>query len=110
MPVAKVSVHSVPQLMPLGIAGHACPEPVFVTVSVYCWGAGANVAVTAVFAFIVVVQAPVPLQAPLQPVNTLPAAGVAVSATAVPVERVTEQVAPQLMPLPVTVPCRCRPC
>src|SRR6185503_8206401 len=41
---------------------------------------------------------PVPVQAPLQPVKVAPAAGVAVSVTAVPLLKDAEQVAPQLTP------------
>ena len=45
------------------------------------------------------VQVPVPVQLPpLQPVNVEPAAGVAVSVTAVPLAKVAEQVAPHEMP------------
>jgi hypothetical protein len=48
----------------------------------------------------------VPVQAPLQPVNVLPAAGVAVSVTDVPELYVALHVAPQLIPAGalVTVP------
>jgi len=70
-----------------------------------------NVAVTVVLPLSCTVHEPVPEQpAPLQPPKTEPAAGVAVSATVVPVENDLEQVAPQLMPLgllatvPVPVP------
>ena len=47
---------------------------------------------------------------PLQPVNVEPAAGAAVSVTAVPLVKLAEQVAPQVMPagalvmVPVPVP------
>jgi len=53
------------------------------------------------------VQAPVPEQPPpLQPVKLEPAAGAAVSVTAVPLVKLAAQVAPQVMPagLLVTVP------
>ncbi len=49
-------------------------------------------------------QAPVPVQAPLQPLNTMPASGVAVRLTAVPISSVAEQLLPQSMPLPLTLP------
>ena len=50
-------------------------------------------------ALIVTVHVPVPVQLPpLQPVNVEPAAGVAVSVTAVPLAKVAEQVAPHEMP------------
>jgi len=66
----------------------------------------ANVAVTDWAAFMVTVQVPVPLQAPLQPVNVELGSGVAVSVTMVPLAKLAEQVAPQLIPagLLVTVP------
>jgi hypothetical protein len=58
------------------------PAPAFVTVSVT---SGTNVAVTEVSAISGSAQLPVPLQPPpLHPVKVLPAAGVAVSVTAVP--------------------------
>ena len=58
-------------------------------------------------ALIVTVQVPVPEQPPpLQPVNVEPAAGVAVSVTAVPLANAAAHVAPQAMPAGalVTVP------
>ena len=58
------------------------PVPAFVTVSAKL--GTSNVAVTVVAAVIVTVQEPVPEQPPLQPVKVEPAAGVAVSVTAVP--------------------------
>jgi hypothetical protein len=66
----------------------------------------ANVAVTALAESMVTVQLPVPVHAPLQPVNAEVASGVAVKVTTVPVVKVAEQVAPQLMPggFEVTVP------
>ena len=60
---------------------------------------GAKVAVTDLAAFIVTAQVPVAaVQAPLQPVNLLPVAGVAVSVTTAPALKAALQVAPQLMP------------
>src|SRR2546425_11646210 len=66
----------------------------------------AKVAVTACAALIVTLQAPVPVQLPLQPVKVEPAAGAAVKVTAVPLVNEAEQVAPQEMPAGalVTVP------
>ena len=69
-----------------------------------------KVAVTAVFAVIVTVQAAVPVQAPDHPANVEPEAGVAVRVTCDPVLKLAIQVAPQLIPLgllttvPVPVP------
>ncbi len=57
-------------------------------------------------ALMVTLQAPVPVQAPLQPPNTDPEAGVAARPTTVPEPYWVEQVAPQLIPVGelVTVP------
>src|SRR5207245_3427385 len=66
-----------------------------------------KVAVTVVGAETVPVQAPVPEHPPpLQPLKVEPAAAVAVSVTAVPLVKLAEQVAPQLIPAGalVTVP------
>lgn len=65
-----------------------------------------KVAVTFFAASMVTVQVPAPLQSPLQPTNTEPLAGVAVSVTTAPLWKDAVQVAPQSMPggLLVTVP------
>jgi len=63
----------------------------------------ANVAVTARAALIVTLHAPVPVQAPLQPVNVEPVAGAAVRVTAAPLVNDAEQVLPQEMPVGVLV-------
>ena len=71
---------------------------------------GVKVALTAVAAFMVTLQAPVPLQAPLQPVKAEPEAGVAVRFTTVLLGKLAEQVTPQAIPggelvtVPVPVP------
>src|SRR5512141_1543188 len=52
----------------------------------------------------VTMQLPVPVQALLQPANVDPEAGVAVRVTAVPLAKLAEQVEPQLMAPPATVP------
>ena len=57
-----------------------------------------NVAVTAVLALGAREHGPVPEQAPLQPANVAPAAGVALNVTAAPLAKAPEQVAPQSMP------------
>src|SRR6185369_14843611 len=57
-----------------------------------------NVAVTAALAFIVQEHVPVPLQAPLQPMNVEPDAAVAVSVIDVPMGTAALQVAPQEIP------------
>ena len=66
-----------------------------------------KVAVTVVAAETVTVQVPVPEQPPpVQPLKVEPAAGAAVRVTVVPLVKLAEQVAPQLMPTGelVTVP------
>jgi hypothetical protein len=60
--------------------------------------AGANVALRACTEVIETLQAPVPVQAPFQPVNVDPVAGVAVKATMVPLANDARQVVPQEMP------------
>ena len=61
-------------------------------------GTLAKPAVTERFAVIVSTQPPRPEQAPDQPVNSEPEAGVSVRVTAVPLLNGAEQVAPQLIP------------
>src|SRR5437879_5838642 len=87
------------------------PEIVAPAVGVMMEAAGGvmsvNVAVTVVAALRVTVQAPGPEEPPpLQPLKVEPAAGAAVSVTAVPLAKLAAQVAPQVMPagLLVTVP------
>ena len=86
-----------------------CP---IVTVSVKLGGGRLNVAVTDSAAFIVMTQLPVPLHAPLQPANTEPVTGAAVSVTTVPLVKLAEHPLPQLIPvgllvtLPAPVPAR----
>jgi len=68
---------------------------------------GAKVAVTVVAAESVTTHVPVPLQPPpVQPLKVEPMAGMAVSITTVPLAKLAEQVAPQVMPAGalVTVP------
>ena len=58
-----------------------------------------NVAVTLAAAFMRTVQAPVPVQAPLQPAKVEPATGEAANVTEVPAPKLAEQLALQaLMP------------
>ena len=66
--------------------------------------AAVNIAVTLVFLFNVTEQVPVPEQAPDQPEKVDPDAGVAVSVTAVAELTASEQVDPQLIEPPETVP------
>ena len=57
-----------------------------------------NVAVTEALAVRATLHAPVPLQPPDHPANADPAAGAALSDTAVPLAKLALQVEPQLMP------------
>jgi hypothetical protein len=82
VPLAYDALQVEPQLIPAGVDVTVPePDPVFVTVSVCRI---ANVAVTAFALFIVTVQAPVPVQAPLHPAKVDPTAGTAVRVTLVP--------------------------
>ena len=55
-------------------------------------------ALTDFAASMVTLQAPVPLQAPLQPANVEPESGVAVKLTTVPLAKLAEHVVPQEIP------------
>src|SRR5439155_607302 len=106
VPLAKLAVHVAPQVIPAGaLVTVPLPVPAGVTVSVKV--CSVKVAVTVVAAEIVTMQAPVPEQPPpLQPLKVEPAAGAAVSVTAVPLAKFAVHVAPQVIPAGelVTVP------
>ena len=106
LPVGKFPLHACGQLIPAGE---------LVTVPVPCparliesWTEDAltKEALTFVLAFSVREHAPVPEQAPDQPLNFAPAAGVALNETIVPELKEEAQLLPQLIPagLLVTVP------
>ena len=100
LPVAKFAEHVCPQSIPAGLLV-TVPDPVPEFVTVSCAGGAVavlNPADTKVLPAMVTLHAPVPLQAPPQPVNVMPDAAVAVRVKAVPAEKVAEQVCPQLMP------------
>src|SRR4051812_2934990 len=61
-------------------------------------GGGPKEAPRLVGTVIVTVQLPNPVHAPLQPLNSIPASGVAESVTAVPYAKAAEHVGPQLIP------------
>src|SRR5437773_3784240 len=106
VPLAKLAAQVAPQVMPAGLLVTVpAPVPALETVSVKV--CRVKVAVTVVAPESVTVQGLVPAQPPpLQPLKVEPAAGAAVSVTAVPLVKLAAQVAPQLMPagLLVTVP------
>jgi hypothetical protein len=79
------SLQSVPQLMPAG-SDVTVPAPVPALVTVRAFSVPRlKVAVTDRAALMVTEQVPVPVQAPLQPVNSEPPPGTAVRVTLVPV-------------------------
>jgi hypothetical protein len=111
VPLAKLAEHVAPQLMPAGaLVTVPVPVPAFVNVKVKLPALGANVAVTLIAIVVVTMQVPVPEHGAPQPVNVDPDAGVAVKVTCVPLLKLAEQVAPQLIPagalvtVPVPVP------
>src|SRR3989441_1135140 len=106
VPLVKLAAQVAPQVIPAGaLVTVPLPVPAAGTVSVKGWSV--KVAVTAVAAETVPTHDPVPEHPlPLQPVKVEPAAGAAVSVTAVPLAKLAEQAAPQVIPagLLVTVP------
>ena len=104
-PLVNDAEQVVPQLIAAGVLV-TVPVPLPPLVTVSAKGCRPKFAVTEVAAFIVTAHVPVPVHAPLQPVNVAPAAGVAVSVMAVPLLKDAKQVVPQLMPAGalVTVP------
>ena len=85
VPKSNAAVHVAPQLIPAGVLDTTpLPDPAAVTARLYCgFGAGPKFATTAWLVFNVTLHEPLPEQAPLQPVNAEPAAGVAASETTV---------------------------
>jgi hypothetical protein len=112
VPLANVAEQAAPQLMPAGaLVTVPVPVPAFATVRVKLFALAAKLATTVVAAAIVSVQVAVPSHGPApQPVKVEPVAGAAVKVIAVPLAKLAEQVAPQLMPagalvtVPVPVP------
>jgi hypothetical protein len=104
VPEGKVPLQLWPQLIPAGVLVTVpVPGPTADTVTV---PGAEKAAPTAVSAFNTTVHFPAPEQAPLQPENESPAAGVAVSVTDEPAAKLALQLVPQLMPAGVllTVP------
>jgi len=105
VPLAKLAKQVAPQSIPVGLLVTVpVPVPAVVMLSTKV---GVKVAVTVVAAETVTVHGSVPLHPPpVQPVKAEPAAGRAVSVTVVPLAKLAEQVAPQVIPmgLLVTVP------
>src|SRR5205809_721607 len=106
VPLAKLAVQVAPHVMPAG-ALVTVPLPVPTSLTVSAKVGRLKVAVTVVAAETETTHDPVPEHPPpLQPPKVEPAAGVAVSVTAVPLVKLAAQVAPQVMPAGelVTVP------
>jgi len=105
----KLALQVIPQVIPEGLLATApAPVPMLTTDNIAV-GMSVKVAVTAVLASSVTVQAPVPGQltpVPLQPAKSEPLLGVAFKVTWAPPAKLALQVAPQLIPegLLVTVP------
>jgi hypothetical protein len=107
VPVSKLALQVLPQLMPLGVLVTVpLPVPARLTLSTGAAVGKLNVAVTVAFADSVMTHELVPLHAPDQPTKVDPDAGDATSVTLVPELNVAEHVVPQLIPLGVllTVP------
>jgi hypothetical protein len=109
--LAKLAEHVAPQEIPAGeLATVPVPAPVLATVRVKGPGLAVKLALTDFAASMVTLQAPVPLQAPLQPANVEPESGVAVKFTTAPLSKFAEQLEPQEIPggelatVPVPVP------
>src|SRR5881628_3481596 len=98
VPLVKLAEQVAPQVIPAGaLVTVPLPVPALLTVSAKV--GSVKVTVTVVAAETVTVQVPVPEHPPpLQPVKIEPAAGVAVSVTAVPLVKLAEQIAPQVIP------------
>src|SRR5439155_9857543 len=106
VPLVKLAEHVAPQVIPAGELV-TVPLPVPAGLTVRAKLGTLKVAVTVVPAETVTTHVPVPEQPPpLQPVKVEPAAGVAVSVTAVPLAKLAVHVAPQVIPAGalVTVP------
>lgn len=105
LPCAKGVLHVPGQLIPAGVLVTVPLPPAMVTLNV-SGGPLVKVAVTDWLPFIATVQAPFPLQAPPQPLNTDPLLAVAVNVTLVPLLNPALHVLPQEIPagLLLTVP------
>jgi hypothetical protein len=102
VPLITVTEQLLPQLIP-GPVTVPFPQPPFLMESVLY--TRVKVAVTFLFWFMVTVQVfPLVLSHPDQLVNDELVLGVAVRVTAVPPARFKEQMLPQLIPPPATVP------
>jgi hypothetical protein len=103
-PAPKDATQASPQTMP-GTSLVTDPPPA-ATAKANTVSGGAKVAVTARGSSILTEHPPVPVHAPVQPVNDQPGVGDADSVTVLSVANIAEHVAPQLMPAGwlVTVP------
>jgi len=96
VPGLKLALQACPQLIPDGLLlTLPVPEPLKTTVST---GEVLKFAITEVFCISVTLHTPVPLHPPDHPAKNEFAAGDALSATWVPLEKLAVQAWPQLMP------------
>ena len=103
----KTKLQVAPKLIPAGLLVTVpTPAPVVVTVRVNVFGGAVKLAVTVWSTLIVTVHEPVPLHAPLQPVNVEPPMEAADRVTVLPLAKSAAHVVPQEIPLGllVTVP------
>ena len=111
VPFAKFAEHVVPQEIPEGVLVTVpVPVPLLDTVRVTGPAFPVKVAPTDLAASMVTLQAPIPVQAPLQPAKVEPESAVAVEFTTAPLSKFAEHVGPQEIPagelatVPVPVP------
>jgi hypothetical protein len=110
-PLAKLAEHVGWQAIPAGLLITVpVPVPASATVKAKFVVLWVNVAVTVVAAAMVTMHVPVPAHGAPQPVKVEPAAGVAINVICVPLAKLAEHAAPQLIPagalvtVPVPVP------
>jgi hypothetical protein len=104
VPLEKFDKHVVPQEIPEGVLVTVpAPVPLLATVRVKGPEFAVKFALTDFAASRDTLQAPVPLQAPLQPAKVDPESGVAVKLTTVPLSKSAEQLEPQEIPAGVLV-------
>src|SRR5947209_9954200 len=85
VPLLKLALHVVPQLIPAGLLVTVpVPVPAFVTETWHVTGLVVQLALTDCAAFIVTTQLPLPLHAPVHPVKVEPVVAAGVSVTCVP--------------------------
>jgi hypothetical protein len=97
VPLAKLKEHVGPQLIPEGDEV-TVPSPVPVLATFNPFWTTLKLAVTELAAFMVTVHGPIPLHAPVHPVNVDAPSAAGVRVTMAPVVKLAVHVAPQLIP------------